>query len=151
MNDTILKGITIPPHEEYVRICETSLSNDLDHIYNEAHLVGVTLDTEYNDAKKIIIREVDIMVKSHIMCESAPDNDIADGENSVILTRGACVSCENRESALIAIKKLRDRKTISRRYDDPVYTEFWTSYYPIVERNVSPCIKPRSDGKFQKK
>jgi len=131
----LLQDVSIPSSEEYVKVCEVSLIDDLQHVYANYSDV-ISIDDGYKGARKSIIREIENTVKSQILCESAIDNSMKTNCSS-------CTACKIRAHTTAVVENLRNKKCSNVRYHDPIFSEFWTSYFPIVEKIVNPESKCR--------
>jgi hypothetical protein len=141
MSDNILRDLSVPTPNEYIEICRRGLSNDLDSLFKEFKFLNMTSSTEYSEARCILTTEIRKSLASKIQCETLAN--LNDG------VCDSCTVCRYRLSLTETIHKLNNKNTTNRARNPP-YTDFWTSYYPIVVR-LTYANSSRDTGDFSYK
>lgn len=135
-NNSLLQGLTVPSVETYSRTAGSSLIKDLQQVHDEFDL-DISVITDYNETRNILIKEIRDRVLRSIYCTNCADNTQEDSPENCSVRCGECEACQN---VFKTEKIINKRPNCEYQPRDPLYLEFWTSFYPILDKLTQPNL-----------
>jgi hypothetical protein len=131
-SDALLHNIDIYTHDEYVQHCREQLRLDFQNLFENTNAY-ITLNSggqDHHQIIKILAQDIHDNIMSQITCKSECSTDNGEGGNK-------CEECQYLTHVRSTIKNIRDTNCSYNRYVDPIYNEYWASFYPNINRIFS--------------